>query len=90
MSDDLPTRIYEVRLLNPDIQKDQEDRLLAKDIRIGPSGALEFTRIFPDSEDTYKGFYMGEYYVTEMDKEIFEEMQKDHEEHHHHHEDEDE
>lgn len=90
MNEDLPTRIYDIHLLNPDVQKEQEDRFLARDVRIGPSGALEYTRIFTDSESSYKGFYNGEFLVQEIDQEDFEEMKHDHEHHHHHHDEEEE
>ena len=81
----VPTsRIYNIRFLNADLQKEQFDNCLAKDVRIGPSGAIEYTRIFSDSDSEYKGFYNGEYLIEELDKEEIEEMKH----HHHHHDDE--
>jgi len=89
MNDDLaPKRIYELRLLNVDLQKDQEDRLLVTDIRVGNSGALEANQIFLDSDEIHKIFYNGQYFVNEMPLDEYEELKRDN--HHHHHDDEDE
>jgi hypothetical protein len=91
MNENLPIKhIYELRLLNVDLQKDQEDRLLVTDVRIGPSGALEANQIFLNSEDTQKLFYNGQYFITEMPMEVYEDLKKDGHNHHHNHEDEDE
>ena len=71
----LPFRVYGIRFLNVDLQKEQDDRVLAKDLRVGPSGILEFTRIWPDSEAENKGMYRGEFLAEEIDREEFEEWQ---------------
>lgn len=86
---DLPKRVYELRLLNVDLQKDQEDRMLVTDVRVGTSGALEANQIYTDSESMNKIFYHGDYFIREMPLEEFEEL-KEHEQHHHHEEDDDE
>jgi hypothetical protein len=92
MNDDaLPFRVYGIRFLNADLQKEQDDRVLAKDLRVGPSGVLEFTRIWPDApESENKGMYHGEFLAEEIDKEEFEEWQAEAAEHKrlHHNEDE--
>jgi hypothetical protein len=90
MNDDLPFRVYGIRFLNADLQKEQDDRVLAKDLRVGPSGILEFTRIWPDSESENKGMYSGEFLAEEIDRDQFDEWKEEAEEHHReHHGDED-
>jgi hypothetical protein len=86
MNDDITKRYYELRLLNVDLQKDQEDRLLVTDVRVGASGALEANQIFLDSEDTHKIFYSGQYFIREMSADEYEELKSDG--HHHHHDEE--
>jgi hypothetical protein len=88
MNDDLPKRIYELRLLDVDLQKDQEDRLLVTDLRVSASGALEANQIFTDSNSTHKVFYSGHYFAREMPLEEYEELKHDHHNHHHDIEDE--
>jgi hypothetical protein len=90
-NDALPFRVYGIRFLNADLHKEQDDRVLAKDLRVGPSGILEFTRIWPDApEAENKGMYSGEWLAEEIDREDFEEWQREAKEHNrqHHHEDE--
>lgn len=92
MNDDLPFRVYGIRFLHPDLQKEQDDRVLAKDLRVGPSGILEFTRIWPEDEtQENKGMYRGEFLAEEIDRDMWEEWQKDAAEHKrmHHSDDED-
>jgi hypothetical protein len=84
MNDDIvPQRIYELRLLNVDLQKDQEDRLLVTDVRAA-GGALEANQIYTDSDSMNKIFYHGDYFIREMLLEEFEELK----EHGHHHDEE--
>jgi hypothetical protein len=87
----LPFRVYGIRFLHADLQKEQDDRVLAKDLRVGPSGVLEFTRIWPDAPDVEnKGMYHGEFLAEEIDREEYEEWQREAEEHKRtHHGDED-
>ena len=66
MSEEITRRIYEVRLLQTDLQKDQEERWLGEDVRVSPSGVLEFNQIFTDSDDKRKVFFHGQFLVTEM------------------------
>lgn len=88
---EMPGRVYNLRFLNTDLQKEQFDNLLVKDVRIGPSGTIECTRIFNDSDSEYKVFYNGEYLIEEIDQEQLEEMKRADEEHRRrHHGDEDE
>jgi hypothetical protein len=86
MNDDLPTRVFNIRFLHADLQKEQYDNLLAKNVKIGPSGAIEYTRIFSNSDSEYKGYYNGEYLIEEISPEELEDMKH----HHHDHEDDDE
>ena len=91
MNEDItPKRIYELRLLNVDLQKEQEDRLLVTDVRVSASGALEANRIFVDGDVVIKIFYNGQYFINEMPLEEFEELKREDEHGHHHHEGEDE
>jgi hypothetical protein len=70
MTDDItPTRLYRIFLLNTDVQKRQDDFLVAENIRIGPSGVLECDRVWSDTNIKTKIFYNGEFHITEMDAE---------------------
>lgn len=70
MSDELvPQKMYRVFLLNNDLQKMQDDVMVAEDVRVGPSGALECNRIWSDTNIRTKVFYNGPYYVVQMDEE---------------------
>lgn len=79
----LPFRVYGIRFLNVDLQKEQDDRVLAKDLRVGPSGILEFTRIWPDTDVENKGMYHGEFLAEEIDRDQFEEWQAEAKGHQH-------
>jgi hypothetical protein len=92
MNDDaLPFRVYGIRFLHPDLQKEQDDRVLAKDLRVGPSGILEFTRIWPeDSTQENKGMYRGEFLVEQIDQDMWDEWVEEAKEHKRMHHDRDE
>jgi hypothetical protein len=79
--DDITRRIYEIRLLQTDLQKDQEERWLGEDVRVSPSGVLEFNQIYTDSDDKRKVFFKGEFLVTEMPLSEYQEIRNmsDHE-----------
>jgi len=72
---DITKRYYEVRLLNDDLAKSNDDRMLGTDVRISPSGAIEFNQVYTDSESINKVFFNGSYYIKEMPLEEFEELQ---------------
>lgn len=75
MNDDIvPTRLYRVFLLNTDVQKRQDDVLIAEDVRVGPSGVLECNRVWADTPIKTKVLYNGEFYVVEMDEEEIEDF----------------
>jgi len=90
MSDNIvPRRLYYVDLLNVDIQKENQDKFVAENVKIGPSGVLECDRVFADSKITLKMFYNGQFHIVEMDREDVENFENP-EDCGHHHEDEDE
>jgi hypothetical protein len=72
MSDELiPSRVYEVRLLDIDLQREGEDRFLAEDVRVSTAGILEANRIYIDSPRKEKVFFSGKFFITEMSQEHF-------------------
>ena len=70
----VPTRLYRVFLLHEELQKRQDDVMIAEDVRVGPSGAVEFNRVWSDADIKTKVFYNGPYFVIEMDEEEIEEF----------------
>jgi hypothetical protein len=89
MSDELKVRrIFYVHLLNEDVQKNDESRFVAENIRIGPSGVLECDRVFNDCETKLKVFYNGQFNIVEMDREEVEHFGDEDCGHHHDEDDE--
>lgn len=84
MNEDIvPKRLYNIKLLNEDLQKQNNDFFTAENVKISPAGVLEADRVWQDVEFTTKVFYSGEFYVTELGPDEVEEWFN--EEHHHHH-----
>jgi hypothetical protein len=65
----VPKRLYNVHLLNDDIQKQNQEFFTAENIKISASGALEADRIWQDVPFTTKIFYMGPYFISELSPE---------------------
>jgi hypothetical protein len=65
---DVPVRLYRIFLLNSDVQKMQNDVLVAENVRIGQSGVLECDRVWADVPIKTKVFYSGEFYIIELDE----------------------
>jgi hypothetical protein len=83
----VPKRLYNVRLLHDDLQKQDNASFVASNIKISPSGVLEADRVWTDVEFTTKVFYSGEYYITELGPDEVEDFYSD-DPHEHHHGDE--
>lgn len=84
MNEDLKVRrIFYVHLLNDDVQKEDEARFVAENIRIGPSGVLECDRVFQDSEIKLKIFYNGQFNIVEMDRDEVKSFEDPHCDHDH-------
>lgn len=67
MNDDIvPKRLYNIKLLNEDLQKQNDNFFTAENIKISPAGVLEADRVWQDVTFTTKVFYSGEFYVTEL------------------------
>jgi hypothetical protein len=56
-------------LLNTELQKRQDDMMVAEDVRVGPSGVLECNRVWSDTSIKTKIFYSGEFFIVQMDDE---------------------
>lgn len=91
MNDDniVPKRLYNIKLLNEDLQKQNNDFFTAQDVKVSPAGVLEADRVWQDVPFVTKVFYNGEFYITELGPDEVEEWYNPDEEHHHH-DDEDE
>ncbi|MGH7974945.1 MAG: hypothetical protein ACREBR_05425 [bacterium] len=74
MTDDLTRRIYSLRILETDLQKEGLDHLLVSDVRVGQNGTLECNHVFVDSERVQKLFYNGKFFLEEFSSEEFEEI----------------
>jgi len=67
----LPEKHYFIHLLNEDLQKQDEAKFAAKNIRISPAGVLEADRVWSNEKFTIKIFYKGEFFLTQMrDEEV--------------------
>ena len=90
MSDSIvPRRLYYVDLLNVDIQKEGQDKFVAENVKIGPSGVLECDMVFADSKTTLKTFFSGQFHIVEMAREDVEHFENPEDCGHHHGDDED-
>jgi len=65
----VPKRLYNVHLLNDDLQKQNQDFFTAENVKISASGALEADRIWQDVPFTTKIFYSGPFIVQELSPE---------------------
>jgi hypothetical protein len=84
MNDDIvPERLYNIKLLNDDLQKQNNDFFTAKNVKIGPTGVLEADRIWQDVEFTTKIFYSGPFLIQELSAEEAEHWYDDECEHNH-------
>lgn len=69
MNDDIiQPKLFRVFLLNNDLQKMQDDVMVAEDVRVGGSGVLECNRVWQDTQIKTKVFYSGPFYVVQMDE----------------------
>lgn len=85
----VPKRLYNIKLLNEDLQKQNNDFFTAANVKVSPAGVLEADRVWQDVEFTTKVFYNGEFYITELGPDEIEEWYHPEEgPHNHHHEDE--
>lgn len=90
MTDDLlTTKMYRIFLLNNDLQKMQDDVMVAEDVRVGASGVLECNRIWTDTTIKTKIFYSGPFYCVQMDDEEIEDFRTPDHSHGHDEEDDD-
>jgi len=65
----VPKRLYNVKLLNDDLQKQNNDMFTAENVKISAAGILECDRIWQDVEFTTKIFYSGPFIVQELSPE---------------------
>lgn len=69
MDDILPTKLYRVFLMDTELQKRQDDIMVAENVKIGPSGVLNCDRVWSDTTIKTQVFYNGPFYVVQMDEE---------------------
>jgi len=89
MDDITPTKLYRVFLMDTELQKRQDDMLVAEDVRVSPSGVLECNRLWSDTNIRTKIFYNGPFYCVQMDEEEIADFHEPTCEHGGHDEDED-
>ena len=65
----VPKRLYNVKLLNDDLQKQNNDMFTAENVKISAAGILECDRIWQDVEFTTKIFYSGPFIAQELSAE---------------------